>query len=150
MRLWSQIYGLETVSLRFFNVYGPHMDPDGAYALVIGRFMKLRQAGEPLTITGDGEQTRDFTHVSDVTKAVVQAGTVEGVGQGETFNVGAGSQTSINEIAKLIGGEIEYVPARLEPRNTMADISKTKKYLNWEPKITVTDGIAELKKVAGL
>jgi UDP-glucose 4-epimerase len=150
MRLWSQIYGLETVSLRFFNVYGPHMDPDGAYALVIGRFMKLRLAGEPLTVTGDGEQTRDFTHVSDVARAIMHAGLVDGIGQGETFNVGAGGQTSINEIAKLIGGEIEYVPARLEPKHTMADVSKTREYLNWEPKIAVSDGIAELKKEAGL
>ncbi|MCB9812552.1 NAD-dependent epimerase/dehydratase family protein [Candidatus Nomurabacteria bacterium] len=150
MRTWSVVYGLKTVSLRFFNVYGPHMDPDGAYALVIGRFLKLVKAGQPLTITGDGQQTRDFTHVKDVIKAIVNAGTLETVGQGEVFNVGAGVQTSINEIAKLVGGEVEYVPARLEPKHTMADITQTKARLQWEPSITVAEGVAELKQEAGL
>ncbi len=90
MRLWSALFGIETVSLRFFNVYGPHLDPDGPYALVIGRFLKLAMQGQPLTITGDGEQTRDFTHVRDVVAAVEKASSVEKVGKGEVFNVGAG------------------------------------------------------------
>jgi UDP-glucose 4-epimerase len=148
--LWSQIYGIKTVSLRFFNVYGPHMDPHGAYALVIGRFLELVKEGKPLTITGDGEQTRDFTHVSDVVSAITKAATVPTVGNGEVFNVGAGSQTSINELARMIGGAIEYVPARLEPKRTMADITQTKRQLGWEPVVTLADGIAALKREAGL
>lgn len=150
MKLWSDIYGLKTVSLRFFNVYGPHFDPEGAYALVIGKFLAQRQAGKPLTITGTGEQTRDFTHIRDVIQAVVKAATVEAVGHGEVFNVGAGKETSINDLAKLIGGEVEYIEARLEPMRTMADISKTKELLGWEPTITVETGVAELKQAAGL
>lgn len=150
MRLWSEIFSIETVSLRFFNVYGPHLDPEGPYALVIGRFLKLVKEGEPLTITGDGEQTRDFTHVFDVTRAVILAANKDTVGKGESLNVGAGNQTSINDLAKMIGGKIEYVSARLEPKHTMADISKTKELLGWEPTIKLADGVEELKKSFGL
>lgn len=150
MRLWSALFGIETVSLRFFNVYGPHLNPDGQYALVIGRFLKLALEGKALTITGNGEQTRDFTHVSDVIDAVMRAGTLATVGKGDVLNVGAGQQTSINELAHMIGGTIEYVPSRLEPKHTMADISLTKELLEWEPKIILRDGISELKQQQGL
>lgn len=150
MKLWNMVYGLETVSLRFFNVYGPHMDPEGAYALVIGRFLKLAKEGKPLTITGDGEQTRDFTHVNDVIAAIMKAASLETVGHGEVLNIGAGKETSINALAKLIGGKIEYVEARLEPKRTMADISETKRLLGWEPQVGLEEGIAELKRAAGL
>ncbi len=150
MRLWSDLFGIETISLRFFNVYGPHLDPDGPYALVIGRFLKLAMEGKPLTITGDGEQTRDFTHVRDIVDAVLKAATVPGVGKGEVFNVGAGNQTSINEIARMIGGETEYVDARIEPRHTKADITLTKERLDWEPTVLLTDGVTELKKYFGI
>lgn len=150
MRLWSMVYGLETVSLRFFNVYGPHMDPDGAYALVIGRFLKLAKEGKPLTITGDGEQTRDFTHVLDVVDAVVKAATLGTVGKGEVLNVGAGTETSVSKLAELIGGDTEYVAMRLEPKRTMADISETKRLLDWEPHIELEQGILKLKQSLGL
>lgn len=150
LKLWNNIYSLETVSLRFFNVYGRHMNPDGAYALVIGRFLKLAKEGKPLTITGDGEQTRDFTHVTDVCRAVELASIRDTVGRGEVLNVGAGQQTSVNQLTKLIGGEVEYVPARLEPKHTMADISKTEELLGWEPMVELEDGIAELKKEWGI
>ncbi len=146
MRLWSDIHGLETVSLRFFNVYGPHLDPDGAYALVIGRFLKLRKEGKPMTITGDGEQTRDFTHVFDVVDAIVRASESDKVGKGEVFNVGAGRNASINEVTTLIGGEVEYVPARIEPKHTLADNSYIRTVLDWQPTITFEEGIANLKK----
>lgn len=149
-KLWSDLYGLETVSLRFFNVYGPHLDPDGPYALVIGRFLKLASQGEPLTITGDGEQTRDFTHVADVVAAVIKAATSSNVGHGEVLNIGAGKQTSINELAKMIGGAIEYVPPRIEPKHTLADISKTIELLDWRPQVTIEAGVAELKASFGL
>ena len=150
MKLWSELFGLKTVSLRFFNVYGPHLDPDGAYALVIGRFLKLASQGQPLTVVGDGEQTRDFTHVRDVVSALYQAAQSDHVGRGEVFNVGAGIQTSINELAKLIGGHVTYVPARIEAKHSLADIEVTKKVLNWEPKVRLEDGIAELKVEFGL
>lgn len=146
MKLWSELYGVETVSLRFFNVYGPHLDPDGPYALVIGRFLKLAVEGKPLTITGDGEQTRDFTHTDDIISGIVKASSEETVGNGEVLNLGAGVQTSINDLAKMIGGKIEYVTARIEPKHTLADISLTKELLDWEPTVAIEDGIEALKK----
>jgi len=150
MRVWHTVYGLETVSLRFFNVYGPHLDPDGPYALVIGRFLKLASEGQPLTITGDGEQTRDFTHVDDVVAAVQKASIQPTVGAGEVLNVGAGSQTSINELARMISDSVVYVDARFEPKHTMADITQTKTLLDWEPAIALVDGVRDLKQSWGL
>ncbi|MCR4285377.1 MAG: NAD-dependent epimerase/dehydratase family protein [Candidatus Kaiserbacteria bacterium] len=150
MKVWNEIHGIETVSLRFFNVYGPHFDPNGAYALVIGKFLKQRSEGQPMTITGDGEQTRDFTHVRDTIDAVIRASQDENVGKGEVFNVGAGNNTSINKIAEIIGGPVEYVPARLEPKHTQADSTKIREALGWEPTVSLEDGINELKVQFGL
>ncbi len=147
MKLWHEIHGLETVSLRFFNVYGPHLDPNGAYALVIGKFLKQRSEGKSMTITGDGEQTRDFTHVFDTVDAVVRATQDSRVGHGEVFNVGAGRNASVNELARLIGGPVEYIPARLEPKHTLADSTYIQLTLGWKPTIALEDGIAELKKL---
>lgn len=145
MKLWHDIHKIETVSLRFFNVYGPHFDPDGAYALVIGKFLKQRSEGKPMTITGDGEQTRDFTHVVDTVDAIVRASQDERVGHSEVFNVGAGRNISVNEIARLIGGPVEYIPARLEPKHTLADSSYIELALGWKPTIAIEAGIQELK-----
>ncbi len=150
MRLWAEIHGIETVSLRFFNVYGPHLDPDGAYALVIGKFLQQRLEGKPLTITGDGEQTRDFTHVFDTIDAVVRASQSDKVGRGEVFNVGAGRNVSMNEIAHLIGGPIEYIAPRIEPKHTLADSSYIHQTLGWQPTIRIEEGIQELKTQFGL
>jgi UDP-glucose 4-epimerase len=150
MKLWSQLCSVETISLRFFNVYGPHLDPDGPYALVIGRFLKLAAEQKPLPITGDGEQTRDFTHVSDVVAAIEKAAMATTVGKGEVLNVGAGKQTSINTLAQMIGGPVEYVPSRLEPKHTCADISQTSQVLGWVPSVSIETGIADLKRDFGL
>ncbi len=150
LSLWSELYGLETVSLRFFNVYGPHLDPTGAYALVIGRFLKQAAEGESLTITGDGEQTRDFVHVSDVARAIEAAGVNDKVGAGEVFNVGSGVQTSINSLARMISDKVTYIEERVEIRKTEADITKTRKVLNWSPMVSLEEGIADLKKEFGL
>lgn len=150
MKLWHDLHGLETVSLRFFNVYGPHLDPSGAYALVIGKFLKQRQEGKPMTITGDGEQTRDFTHVSDIVDGLVRASESDAVGNGEVFNLGAGRNISINRIAKLIGGTVEHIAPRVEPKHTLADTSYIRRVLGWEPTVKIEDGIAELKKQFGL
>lgn len=148
-RLWSDVYGLETVSLRYFNVYGPRLDPDGPYALVIGKFLKQKKAGQPLTITGDGNQTRDFTHVSDVVAANILALESKNVGKGEVINIGAGNNVSINNLAKLMGGRVTYIPARIEPKHTKADNRKAKKLLNWKPKIGLERGVGLLKKEWG-
>lgn len=149
-KVWSEVYGLPTVSLRYFNVYGPGASAEGAYALVIAKFLKQRLEGKPLTITGDGTQTRDFTHVRDVVRANLLAAESPKVGKGEVINIGAGNNTSVSSIAELIGGRVEYIPARLEPRDTLADISKAKELLGWEPAVTIEEGIAELKKLYGL
>lgn len=144
-RLWYEVYGIETVSLRYFNVYGPRINPDGAYPLAIGKFLKLRQAGKPLTIWGDGTQTRDFTHVRDVVRANILAAESLNVGKGEVINIGAGRNVSVNEIAKLVGGPIVFEPPRIEPHDTLADNSLAKKLIGWEPKENLEDGIKELK-----
>ncbi|GMQ95540.1 MAG: GDP-mannose 4,6-dehydratase [Patescibacteria group bacterium] len=143
-RVFSEIYGLSTVSLRYFNVYGSRFDPEGPYALVIGKFLKQKAEGKPLTITGDGEQTRDFTHVRDVVRANLLAMESKNVGKGEIINIGAGNNVSINKIAELIGGPVEHVPPRVEPKHTLASNTKAKNLLGWEPSISLEEGIGEL------
>ncbi|MBY0539682.1 NAD-dependent epimerase/dehydratase family protein [Patescibacteria group bacterium] len=149
-KVFATVYGLQTVSVRFFNVYGPRLDPDGAYALVIGKFLKQRKEGKLMTITGDGEQTRDFTHITDIVNGMIAAATSPKVGKGEVINLGRGKQVSVNELAKLIGGPVEYIPPRIEPKRTEADIRKAKELLGWEPKIGLEEGVAELKKIFGV
>jgi UDP-glucose 4-epimerase len=147
---FSEVYGVPTVSLRYFNVYGPGASADGAYALVISKFLKQRLEDIPLTITGDGMQTRDFTHVRDVVRANILAAQSTQVGKGETINIGAGNNVSVRRIAELIGGPVEHVPARLEPHDTLADNARAKELLGWEPTISIEEGIAELKVLHGL
>ena len=146
-----RFYGLETVSLRYFNVYGPRMATEGAYVTVISVFTRQRLAGEPLTIQGDGEQTRDLTHVYDVVRANMLAMASSKVGRGEVLNVGAGERQSVNKIARLIGGPTVSLPARVgEARHTLADTSLTKELLGWEPRVKFEEGIAALLKDKGL
>jgi UDP-glucuronate 4-epimerase len=150
MKLWADMHNMETVSLRFFNVYGPHGDPDRAYALAIDKFLKQRRDGKPITVTGDGQQTRDFTHVSDTVDAIVRASVSDRVGKGEVFNVGTGRNVTMNEIARLIGGPVEYIAPRIEPKHTLADSSYINLVLGWSPVIKIEEGIAQLKKQFGL
>jgi UDP-glucose 4-epimerase len=149
-KVWSEVHGLETVSLRYFNVYGPRMNPDGAYALAIGKFLKQRKEGNPLTIWGDGTQTRDFTHVRDVVRANLLAAESEKVGKGEVINIGAGRNFSVNQLAELIGGPVVHEPPRVEPHDTRADNSLAKKLLGWKPEVKLEEGIEELKRLGGL
>ena len=150
LKLWSEVYGLSTVSLRYFNVYGPKMDPNGPYALAIGKFLMMRKEGKPLTIWGDGSHTRDFTHVRDVVRANVLAGGSQKVGKGEGINIGAGRNVSVNDMAAMVGGPIVREPEKLEPAHARADNRKARELLGWEPTIMLEDGIAELKKEAGI
>jgi UDP-glucose 4-epimerase len=148
---FSMLYGLETVSLRYFNVYGPRMATEGAYVLVMSILMRQKLAGEKLTIQGDGEQSRDFTHVFDVVRANLLAMGSSKVGKGEVLNVGAGETHSINEIARMIGGETMHLPPRPgDPRMTQADFSLTKQLIDWEPSIKFTEGFREVLKNAGI
>jgi len=144
-KIFSDIYALPTVSLRYFNVYGPRQPREGSYVPVIGIFLTQKSRGEKLTITGDGEQTRDFTHVFDVVRANILAMGRDTVGKGEVINIGAGTNYSINEIAKMVGGEVTYIPLPPgEMRDTLADISRAKELLGWEPKVTLEEGIKKL------
>ena len=146
-KIFPEIYGLPTVSLRYFNVYGPRQPGEGAYTPVIGIFLTQKMQGRRLTVTGDGEQTRDFTHVFDVVRANILAMELESVGKGETINIGAGENHSINEIARMVGGEITYIPLPPgEMRDTLADISMAKKLLDWQPEIKLEEGIKQLLK----
>lgn len=149
-KLFSKVYKLPTVSLRYFNVYGPRMIEDGAYATALQVFLGNLKRGEPLTIFGDGEQSRDFTHISDVVKANLLAMESTRVGNGEVINIAPGRNYTINQIVALLGGRIVYAPAKLEPRHTLADNSKAKKLLDWEPSVKLEDAIPELKKERGL
>lgn len=146
-RLFSELYGLGTVSLRYFNVYGPYLDPEGAYALVVGKFFRQRSKGEPLTICGDGEYYRDYTHVDDVVEANILAMTSAKVGKGEVINAGYGETKSVNELAKLIGGERIMIAPRLgDMRRSEADNTIACELLGWQPTIKLEDGIEMMKK----
>src|SRR3989338_1539212 len=149
--MWPGIYGIETVTLRYFNVYGPGLDPNGAYALAIGKFLMNKKNGEPITIFGDGTITRDFTHVSDVVNANLLAAESAKVGKGEVINIGAGQSTTIQKLAEMFAPkEIIYGPPRIESHDSLADNRKAKKLLGWEPKTKLVDGIADLKKLFGV
>jgi UDP-glucose 4-epimerase len=141
---WYKAYGLPVVATRFFNVYGPRSRTSGTYGAVFGVFLAQKLAGKPMTVVGDGEQTRDFTFVTDVVDALVTAARSEAVG--EIFNVGSGSTYSINRLVELLGAdEVIHIPKRPgEPDCTLADISKIERELNWRPKITLEDGVREM------
>ena len=155
--IWPNVYGLETVSLRYFNVYGPGLDPNGPYALAFRRFITARKEGKPITIYGDGTVTRDFTHVRDVVRANLLAAESTNVGKGEVINIGAGRNVTIQYLAEMFlpagrqaAGEIVYAPPRIEAHDSQADNRKAKELLGWEPKERLEEGIAELKKEFGL
>jgi UDP-glucose 4-epimerase len=144
-KLFSRLWGISTVCLRYFNVYGPRMYPDGAYANLLPKFIKLMRNGKIPIINGDGEQTRDFTYVSDVVNANLLA--AESNLSGEVINIGSGKNISVNKVVgiinKLLGTNIKPIhgPAVIEPRSTLADRSKAKRLLGWEPKIELLNGI---------
>jgi nucleoside-diphosphate-sugar epimerase len=133
-KMFSEIYNLETVSLRYFNVYGEKMPSEGAYLTVISIFDGQLKAGIPLTITNDGKQRRDFTYVGDIVEANILAATNKNVGKGEVFNIGNGDNYSINEVADMMKGEKTYGEQRIEPFETLADNTKAKARLGWMPK----------------
>ena len=148
-KLFNQIYGLETVCLRYFNVFGMGQSSIGAYASVIAKFLSLKRENKILTIFGDGDQTRDFVNVSDVVNANILAAKSDRVGHGESINIGSGKKYSVNEIAKIIGGKIEYLPPRIEPKESLADITLAKFLLDWEPKVEFGKGLKELLQKVG-
>ena len=144
--MYTNLFGLDTVIFRYFNVYGERQPLRGQYTPVVGIFLRQLAAGEPLTIVGDGEQRRDFTHVSDVVNANVMAAisNQEPEAFGQVYNVGTGINHSINEIAALISDNVEYIPPRLgESRITLADNSKINRTFGWRPQVKLEDWIAQ-------
>lgn len=149
-RLFHSLYGLETVSLRYFNVFGRRQDPNGAYAAVIPRFVAALLRREQPEIYGDGEQTRDFTYISDVVQINLKACTAPHEACGQVYNVAQGERISLNglyrEIARLLGSRLEpkYCPPRVgDVKHSLADISKAKRLLGYEPAYDVRRGLEE-------
>ena len=137
---WGQLYDMPVVSMRFFNVYGVRHRTGGTYGAVFGVFLAQLLNNKPLTIVGDGEQTRDFTYVTDIVDACYRAATST-ITQ-EIFNVGSDHTYSINYLVELLGGEKQYIPKRPgEPDATFADITKIKSMLGWTPKVSFEAGV---------
>ena len=132
--MYYRLHKLRTITLRYFNVYGPRQPLRGVYAPVIGLFQEQERKGEPLTIVGDGTQRRDFTHVDDVVEANLCA--LKTNISGISVNVGTGKNYSVNEVAAMISDNVTYIPARKgEAHETLADNTKAKNMLGWEPTI---------------
>lgn len=142
---WGRIYRLPVVSLRLFNVYGPRSRTTGAYGAVFGVFLAQKLKGMPFTIVGDGTQTRDFVHATDVAQAFLQAAASDVAG--EILNVGTGVEHSVNEIADLLGGPRTHIPKRPgEPDRTCADIRRIRALLNWSPHMPFAEGVQDLAR----
>jgi len=132
-QMYSRLYGLDTICLRYFNVYGKRMPKVGSYKSVLSAFDEAKKSGKPLNIVNDGEQRRDFIHVDDVVEANIRASKYDDC-YGCTFNIGTGTNYSVNEIADMIGGEKVYGEKRIEAKETLAKILRAKRDLKWEPK----------------
>lgn len=138
---WGKTYRMQTNSVCIFNAYGPRVKTRGVYGAVFGVFLKQKLEGKPLTVVGDGHQSRDFIYVTDVAEAFYAA--AESEHYGERFNIGAGQPKSILELVSIIGGPYENIPKRPgEPDITFANINKAKKLLGWTPKIDFKTGVS--------
>ena len=140
---WGQVYGLPVVALRLFNVYGPRSRTSGTYGAVFGVFLAQKLSGAPMTIVGDGTQTRDFTYVTDVARAFLAAALTGASGQ--SFNVGSGGTYSINSLVEMLGGPFSHIPKRPgEPDCTFADTTRIKAELGWVPEVTFEEGVGSM------
>jgi UDP-glucose 4-epimerase len=140
---WGRVYGLRTVALRLFNVYGPRSRTAGTYGAVFGVFLAQRLAAQPLTVVGDGTQTRDFVFVTDVVDAFVRAAASDV--SGVALNVGSGRPQSVNRLVELLGGAVVRLPKRPgEPDSTHADITRIRELLGWQPTVAFEDGVATM------
>ena len=143
---YASIFNMPNISFRFFNVYGPRLNTSGQYSAVIGNFLSQTRKKKPLTIVGNGKQTRDFIHVDDLANAFIKV--IKSKSVNKIYNLGSGKRTSINTIAKIFGGKKKFIPIRPgEPKNSLANISKIKKEINWKPEITIEEGIKKLLKI---
>ena len=149
-KLYSNVYDLSTIICRFYNVYGPHQLEEGTYATVLGIFEKQYREGKPLTVTGDGQQRRDFTHIEDIVDGLIKCmeamhGAVDMRYAGEIFELGRGVNFSIKEIAEMFGAEIEYIPKRPgEYDVTLCDYSKANETLDYNPVKNIDEYIKEV------
>jgi UDP-glucose 4-epimerase len=143
---WAQVYAFPAASVRLFNVYGPRSRTSGTYGAVFGVFLAQLLARQPLTIVGNGEQTRDFTFVSDVVDAFIAV--AESQKSGEIYNVGSGKPVSVNELVHLLGSPASvHIPKRPgEPDCTWADISKITREIGWHPKVSFADGVKVMRQ----
>ena len=143
---YSDLFGLETVILRYFNVYGERSPVRGQYAPLIGRFLNQLRSNQPLTLVPDGSQRRDYVHVSDVVEANMVSAFKKDIDSGQIYNVGTGTSYSVQEIADMISDNQMFIgPREGEARETLADCSKIKKALSWEPKIDLKEWIGNNK-----
>ena len=151
-KMYSDVYNLETVTFRYFNVYGDRQPTKGQYAPVIGLFARQILEGSKMTVVGDGLQTRDYTNVLDVVEANILAAHSKNDVSGEIFNIGCGKNYSVLDIVEMLKpGYFEYIPKRLgEARDTLSDISKSNKLLNWYPKIELVDWMKKYRDELGL
>jgi nucleoside-diphosphate-sugar epimerase len=146
-QLYHDLFGLETVSLRYFNVFGPEQDPDSEYSAVIPKFIDRLLTGKPLVVYGDGEQSRDFTYVENAVQANLLALRADGV-SGKVFNVGCGQNITLNRMIRVlesivnIEATVTYAPARAgDVRHSLADLTLATRYLGYEPVVTVEEGL---------
>lgn len=147
--MYARLFGLQVISLRYFNVYGPRQPVDGTYVLVIPKFLELRRQGRPLTIYGDGEQTRGYTHVSDVVEAnLLAANAPLWAGHHTVLNIGPSEETSVRELAEIIGGPVEYIVpnprAAFEEVRKSADYSRARELIGWQPGVSLAEGMKDL------
>ena len=143
-KMYTDLYGLNTIIFRYFNVFGERAPRKGQYAPVTGIFLRQKAAGEPLTIVGDGEQRRDYIYVKDVANANVMAAisNPDDDAYGQVYNVGSGKNYSVNEIASFISDDTINIPPRIgEARNSLANIDKIKKTFAWKPEVDVEQWI---------
>ena len=142
---WSEVYQLPALALRLFNVYGPRSRTSGTYGAVFGVFLAQKLAGKPFTVVGDGQQTRDFTYVTDVAEAFLAA--ANSSYSGSVYNVGSGRTVSVLELVALLKGPVTYIPKRPgEPACTFAKIDKIKHDIGWTPRVTFEEGVANILK----
>jgi len=142
---WAKVYKLNCTSLRLFNVYGPRSRTSGTYGAVFGVFLAQKINNKPLTIVGNGNQTRDFIYVKDVACAFIAGSKFKK--SGEIFNIGSGEQTTVNFIANAISKNHTYIPKRpAEPDRSQANITKATKLLKWKPIVNIKEGIEILLK----
>ena len=147
--MYARLFGMQVTSLRYFNVYGPRQPADGAYVLLIPKFLQMRKHNRPLTVYGDGNQTRGYTHVSDVVEANLLAASASLLpGQHTVLNIGPREETSVNEIAKIIGGPVDHtVPnprGDFEELRKSANNSRAKAVIGWEPRVSFAEGMRDL------